>query len=287
MATQPASSLVTRRPTLQALVEWHAGNNVDKWEANLQRYERELAELRDRPISVLEIGVNNGGSLDVWADYFEQAERIVGIDINWRCRLIEFRDPRIQLVIGDIGAAETQAAIDAIHAEYDLIVDDGSHRSHHIVEAFLRLVPRLRPGGLYVIEDLCCSYWQEYGGGVRRPDSAMNFLKRLSDVLNEEHWRSPLTATAYLSEVANPTLVAAAQERLRQIESLTFSNSMCVVRMLPKAVPTELGRRISRGTVAQVSRSALKEESVWVSQIGSAQQDNPDSQITEPRRPPD
>lgn len=79
------------------------------------------------------------------ADHFNDAKRIVGVDINRGCRLIEFRDPRIQPVIGDITAAESQAVIGAIHPDYDLMVEDASHRSYHMVDAFLRLLPRLRP----------------------------------------------------------------------------------------------------------------------------------------------
>ena len=46
-----------------------------------------------------------------------------------------------------------RAAADRMPA-MDIIVDDASHASHHQQFGFLELFPRLKSGGLYIIEDL-------------------------------------------------------------------------------------------------------------------------------------
>ncbi len=47
----------------------------------------------------------------------------------------------------------------------DVVIDDGSHQSADIISSFETLFPTLAEGGLYVIEDLHCSYNPDYGGG--------------------------------------------------------------------------------------------------------------------------
>ena len=42
--------------------------------------------------------------------------------------------------------------------EFDIVIDDGSHVNKHILASFKQLVGKLKPGGIYVIEDLGCSY---------------------------------------------------------------------------------------------------------------------------------
>ena len=61
------------------------GRPVHKWQHYLDIYERNLACYRDRPLFFLEIGIFDGGSLDMWRRYFGAEATIVGIDINQDC----------------------------------------------------------------------------------------------------------------------------------------------------------------------------------------------------------
>jgi SAM-dependent methyltransferase len=133
-------------------------------------YEMLLAPLRDRPLAVLEIGLLVGGpeaadgvasrrltdapSARMWLEYLPRA-RIVGFDI---CEGPEIADDRFVFVRGDMGApADLARAAAACPDGFDLIVDDGSHASWHQQVALAALLPALKPGGWYVIEDL---HWQ-------------------------------------------------------------------------------------------------------------------------------
>jgi cephalosporin hydroxylase len=65
-----------------------------------------------------------------------------------------------------------------------LIVDDGSHRSEHVIASFEVLFPLLARGGLYVIEDAHRSYIPSYGGGPPGTDgTTIEFVKRQIDDL--------------------------------------------------------------------------------------------------------
>lgn len=48
----------------------------------------------------------------------------------------------------------------------------------------------VRPGGIYISEDLHCSYWKEYGGGLNYDLSGLAFFKRLIDGINLSSWQS-------------------------------------------------------------------------------------------------
>ena len=87
--------------TVRSLYAEHQGYVLDKWTSYLPVYDRWLSSYQDTPIRLLEVGVQNGGSLQVWAKYFASAKKIVGCDINPDCAQLEFDDPRIAPVLGD------------------------------------------------------------------------------------------------------------------------------------------------------------------------------------------
>lgn len=126
--------------------------------------------------------------MSVWVKYFQAAKHIIGCDINRECGKLRFDDPRISVVIGDVKRPDTQQKIFAHANSFDIIIDDGSHTSGDIVQAFQCLYDKLAPGGIYVVEDLHCSYWNKWQGGLWRVNSAMEFFKDLTDVLNFQSW---------------------------------------------------------------------------------------------------
>ncbi len=118
-----------------------------------------LQRLRDKQVKILEIGVYNGASLRSWADYFRNAT-IVGVDI--KC---DFKptSERINIEIGDSSDITFLSNLIKKHGAFDIIIDDGSHRSSDQQIAFKALWPYLNSGGVYVVEDLEVSYhpnWQ-------------------------------------------------------------------------------------------------------------------------------
>lgn len=121
----------------------------------LPHYEGHLGHLRHKPISLIEIGIQRGGSLRMWAEFFWQA-RVVGVDIDPACR--EAAGGHIEVVIGDIKGYVPDR-------EFDVVIDDGSHQPEDVIAAFELLWPRLRPGGWYVIEDLMWMWVAHFGGG--------------------------------------------------------------------------------------------------------------------------
>jgi glycosyltransferase involved in cell wall biosynthesis len=243
-------------PSLEVLFAQHEGKVADKWSTYLREYDRILQEYRDLPIRFLEIGVQNGGSLEIWAQFFAGAHAIIGCDIDPVCAKLRYDDPRVSVVAEDANSDEAQRQIAVLAAELDIIVDDGSHRSSDIVRSFARYFPLLTDGGLFIVEDLHCSYWQEFEGGLFHPHSTMTFLKRLADVINHEHWGVPRFRNELLRRMGEEYGVQFHDRDLGRIHSIEFCNSMCVIRKAPTD-DNMLGTRIVVGTEEPVAEGKI------------------------------
>jgi len=69
----------------------------DKWTLYFSEHDRVLCKYRDKPVRLLEIGVQNGRSLEIWSQYFENGLLFVGCDVDPNCSVLHFDDPRIVL----------------------------------------------------------------------------------------------------------------------------------------------------------------------------------------------
>lgn len=232
--------------TLAELYAEHEGKVTDKWSLYLEEYDRIFNEYRAKPINMLEIGIQNGGSLEIWPRYFPNGEKFVGCDINPDCSLLRYKDPRITLVIGDANSDSTQEVIFQHSREFDIVIDDGSHLSGDIVKSFVKYFPKIIDGGIFVAEDLHCSYWQGYEGGLFDPFSAITFFKYLADIINYEHWGLEKARVDILQGFVEKYGLVLDEDFLEQVHSIEFVNSICVVRKLP-AKRNLLGDRIVVG----------------------------------------
>ena len=223
--------------TLRTLFHRDTGKPAAKWQGYLQHYDRHLAGRKEQPLRLLEIGVQAGGSLEVWAQYFNNARLIIGCDIDPACGALRYDDPRIKILIGDINTPATLQSLSVLTETLDVVIDDGSHHSRDIIRSFVQLFPRLSEGGTYLIEDLHCSYWDSYGGGLYDPFSAIAFFKKIVDLVNRPVWGVQVAAKDFLAEfralVDDAATEIAPNETdwsfLDQIHSIEFVNSICVI----------------------------------------------------------
>ena len=114
-------------------------------------YERFFFPLRQEPVRILEIGIDQGGSLLMWADYFPKAQ-IFGIDIV-DCSPME--TDRVRTFVADQSKREQLGAFLAKYpGPYDIVLDDGGHSMEQQQVSLGFLFPHVRPGGYYVVEDV-------------------------------------------------------------------------------------------------------------------------------------
>jgi hypothetical protein len=216
--------------TLQDLYAEHHGKVSDRWTLYLDVYQRLLAPMRERPVRMLEIGVQNGGSLELWSRYFANAQKLVGCDINPDCERLTYDDSRIEVIVGDANSDEVQTRVRSVLPVIDLVIDDGSHVSGDIARSFGRYFPMVADDGIYIAEDLHCSYWKNFEGGLFDPTSSISFFKALADIVNHEHWGRPYARKRLLEPFRARYGFAIEEEQLQHIHSVEFLNSVCVVR---------------------------------------------------------
>ncbi|MGO4906215.1 class I SAM-dependent methyltransferase [Flavobacterium sp. W20_MBD1_R3] len=171
-----------------------------------QHYQKHFKPFKYKKINLLEIGVggyehplSGGESLRMWKTFFPFA-KIFSLDIFEKSFL---QEKRIKIFKGsqvDIDFLEdvcNQAGV------FDLIIDDGSHINEHVIKSFEFLFPKLKKGGIYVIEDTQTSYWEEYGGSstdFNKVGTIYCYFKSLIDGLNHKEYMISNYETSYYDE---------------------------------------------------------------------------------------
>jgi hypothetical protein len=173
----------------------NTGKVADKWKHYFPVYERHFGGFVNRPVTVLEIGVQRGGSLQMWKRYFGPHARIIGVDIDPSCKAHE--EDQIEIRIGAQQDEVFLKAVDDEFGRFDIVLDDGGHIMSHISTSFRFLYPRMAASGVYLVEDLHTAYWPEYEGGLHRKSTFIEQAKDLIDELNADHSRGERPATEF------------------------------------------------------------------------------------------
>jgi Methyltransferase domain len=168
------------------------GRLIHKWHHYFEIYHRHFQRFRGRSPVVVEIGVFHGGSLQMWRQYFGEGAGIVGVDVNPACRQLE--EAQISVVIGDQADRRFLRELRAGLPRIDIVIDDGGHKMAQQIATFEELYPYLQPEGVYLCEDLHTSYWPDYGGGLRREGTFIEYSKALIDRLHGWHSIDPRLA---------------------------------------------------------------------------------------------
>lgn len=146
----------------QRSVAW---NETTKSIENYRVYDRYFGHLAEQPISLLELGVYQGASTKVFASFFRNG-RIIAVDNADRgADFSEFPN-----VISEIADQRDPARLKDIcrrHAPngLDIVIDDASHVGRASLASYDALLPMLKPGGLYIVEDWGTGYWDKWPDG--------------------------------------------------------------------------------------------------------------------------
>ena len=114
-------------------------------------YEKIFKEYKNKPISLLELGVLRGASIRMWRKWFAEAE-LYGVDNG-----TDGQPPQIELPLTTIVKADVQniSICDALKwKQFDIIIDDADHHPYSQLKTAWNIWPLLKDEGIYVIEDV-------------------------------------------------------------------------------------------------------------------------------------
>ena len=157
-------------------------NYSTKWEKYFDVYENLLSKYKNKNIIFVEIGIFNGGSLKLWKKYFGENSKIIGIDINEKCKQFEDKENNIEVFIGNQSDEKFWFNFFDKVGNVDVILDDGGHTNLDQIVTTINTIPYINDNGALIIEDTHTSYLKNYNSNLNY--SFVNFTKNLIDDLN-------------------------------------------------------------------------------------------------------
>jgi len=195
---------------------WELDKPSTKWSGYFDVYERHLKKFVGKAPRILEIGVLGGGSIELWLKYFGQNTSVTAIDINQECLKYEY-DGDVKIIMGNQGDPAFWNDFLQTNNQFDIVIDDGSHIMEHQITTMNKVFPHLKEGGVYICEDTHTSYWpQPWGGTFRGANTFTEHSKRVTDILNQQHFQG--------SPISDEALAV-----YRNLYSVSFYNSMVVM----------------------------------------------------------
>lgn len=147
--------------TLDEIALQYDADKSSKYHGYTRIYEELFAPLREKTVSILEIGVFQGASIRMWLDAFPLA-KVVGVDIKDRAAPEVHRLPRASLHLADASLQKTIDSLVKLHGPFDIVIDDGPHRLSVSKMCLDNLPVLLKPGGIMVIEDVYQGYSNQH-----------------------------------------------------------------------------------------------------------------------------
>lgn len=147
-------------------------------------YERYFSKFRGMDVNILEIGVQSGGSIKMWKEYFSYNNakvNIYGVDIDDRCKQIEGDD--IKIFIGSQSDRNFLTNLKKVIPKVDILIDDGGHEMKQQIVTFEEMYSHVKDNGIYLCEDLLTSYFPSHNGGYKK-NTFIEYSKNLIDYLN-------------------------------------------------------------------------------------------------------
>ena len=203
------------------------GRQFGKQPSYADIYEELLTPFKDRDIILVEIGIGQGGSLQVWKHFLGSKVKIFGLDVQIKSFYTE------EQIIDNYFAdqLDTDSLEKVPIPEIDIFIDDASHINQGQINTFRVFFPRMRSGGLYFVEDIGTSYRPlNYGGGFKKRGSFIEYCKNVIDVMQINEWEEIIPENDSGKILVDHLIPIYDNSLFEQASSISFYNGMVVIR---------------------------------------------------------
>ena len=220
---------------------YKTGPGVHKWVSYLDVYHEYFKRFRGRNVRLLQVGVQSGGDIRMWREYFMGGLEYHGIDINPECRKFEGERSVAQIIIGDQGSPRFWDEIIPKLPMFDIIIDDGGHTMIQQITSLRKAFPNIMArGGVYLVEDTATSVWERFGGSVAslvqrgsmtapRRSQGQTFLEFSQSLLAELYWHHAMVENEVPEHARNYAMsVIRRSPFFRKIKSIHFHNQIVI-----------------------------------------------------------
>ena len=143
-------------------------------------YDQIFEKYKEKKIVFVEVGVLNGGSLEIWKKYFHPESRIIGIDLNPDTK--KFEKNGFEIYIGDQSNPQFWGNFFKEVGNIDILLDDGGHTNLQQIITLNECIKNINDEGILMTEDTHTSYMQEFANPGKY--SFINYTKKIIDDIN-------------------------------------------------------------------------------------------------------
>ena len=187
-----------------------------KWNNYFNIYENLISKYKNKKITLVEIGVGDGGSLFMWRSFFGNKCRVIGIELNPEAK--KLKKNGFEIYIGDQSDKKFWKKFYKKVGKIDLLIDDGGHTNIQQITTLVESFKNIRDGGMIIIEDTHTSFMKKKGFGNPSKYSLINFS---SSIIENLHRR-------------NPNLIKKMNDFSKKIHSIEYFDSIVVFKINSK-----------------------------------------------------
>jgi hypothetical protein len=171
--------------SLREIFDQLDGKLIHKWDHYIDVYDQYFKRYRGKEVHVLEIGVSQGGSIELWKKYFGDKLHLYGVDINPRCK--ELEEDQVEIFIGEQEDRNFLNELKSRIPKVDILIDDGGHTMIQQIVTFEEMFSHVKEDGIYLCEDTHTSYIDAFHGGYKKKDTFIEYSKNFIDYINAWH----------------------------------------------------------------------------------------------------
>ena len=187
-----------------------------KWNNYFEIYENLFKRFKNKKITLVEVGIGNGGSLFMWRNYFGKKAKIIGIELNPEAKKLDHNGFKIH--IGDQSNPDFWKNFYKKVGKIDILIDDGGHTNIQQITTLMESIKNINKGGIIVVEDTHTSFMKNKGFKNPSKNSFINFTVSLIENIHRR----------------NPMLKKELNYFSKKIYSLEFYDSITVINIAQK-----------------------------------------------------